>query len=59
CTKTKGCVSVDGQDFYGFDSEIEIEKSEYTAKLALLNDNEFYTVLRDKLHWGTSPACAK
>lgn len=59
CTKTKGCVSVDGQDFYEFDSEIEIEKSEYCAKLALLNDTEFYTVLRDKLHWGISPACVK
>ena len=59
CTKNKGCMSVDGQDFYEFDCEVEIEKSEYCAKLALLNDTEFYTVLRDKLHWGISPTCAK
>ena len=50
-------ASTDGQEFYEFKKEIEIKKSENTACLALLDDSEFYTILRSKLHWGTSPAC--
>ena len=50
-------ASTDGQEFYEFEKEIEIKKSENTAQLALLDDSEFYTILRNKLHWGTSPAC--
>ena len=50
-------ASTDGQEFYEFSKEIEIKKSSYFAKLALLNGVEFYSVLRNKLHWGTSPAC--
>jgi len=50
-------ASTDGQEFYEFESEIEIKKSNFTAKLALLNGDEFYSVLRNKLHWGISPAC--
>jgi NAD+ kinase len=57
CTKGAGIVSADGQEFYEFDSEIQIEKSEHCAKLALLEDTAFYSTLRDKLHWGVSPAC--
>lgn len=49
-------ASTDGQEFYEFKSEIDIRKSDYTAKLALLDGVEFYSVLKDKLHWGTSPA---
>lgn len=49
-------MSTDGQEVYIFNSEIEISKSPYSAKLALLDGNEFYSVLRDKLHWGISTA---
>lgn len=53
----KYVASCDGQSFYQFKNEINIEKSQYVAKLALLNDSGFYTILRDKLHWSVSPAC--
>lgn len=33
---------------------VHIEKNEHNAKLALLEDN-FYSVLKEKLHWGISP----
>lgn len=46
------CVSADGQEVFGFSGEITIQKSENHANLALLNKNDFYTVLRNKLHWG-------
>ena len=49
-------LSADGQEFSEFHSEINIHKSKYTVKLALLDGMEFYSVLRDKLHWGISPA---
>lgn len=48
-------VISDGQTTYDADGKIEIKKSEFCAKLALLEDDEFYSVLRDKLHWGISP----
>lgn len=50
-------ASTDGQEFYEFPDEIQIKKSSYSAKLALLDGVEFYSILRSKLHWGTSPAC--
>lgn len=49
-------LSADGQEFSEFHSEITIKKAENSVKLALLDGVEFYSVLRDKLHWGTSPA---
>lgn len=49
-------LSVDGQDFYEYKSDIIIKKSSFKAKLALLDDSDFYAILRDKLHWGVSPA---
>lgn len=48
-------VVADGQDSYNVSSKIEIQKSQFSAKLALLDDNEFYSVLRNKLHWGVAP----
>lgn len=53
---TNYVVSTDGQEFYEFAKEIEIKKSEYPAYLALLDGVEFYSILRNKLRWGTSPA---
>jgi NAD+ kinase len=55
CTDA-GVVSADGQEFYESAGEIIIEKSGHCARLALLDDTEFYPILRDKLHWGISPA---
>lgn len=54
-TCTSFIVVADGQDNYNVNSKIEIEKSKFNAKLALLDDNEFYSVLRNKLHWGIAP----
>ncbi len=51
----KSVVSADGQEFYEVEGCIDIEKSDYIAKLALLDNSEFYTILRDKLHWATHP----
>ena len=56
---TNYVASTDGQEFYEFAKEITIKKSENVAKLALLDGEEFYSVLRNKLHWGISPACIK
>lgn len=49
-------VSADGQIVFSISSELVIKKAEYRANLALLEDNDFYSVLRNKLHWGISPA---
>lgn len=54
-TCTSFIVIADGQDSYNVNTKIEIEKSKFSAKLALLDDNEFYSVLRNKLHWGVAP----
>lgn len=54
-TCTSFIVTADGQDAYNVNSKIEISKSKFSAKLALLEDNEFYSVLRNKLHWGLAP----
>lgn len=52
---TSFIVTADGQDSFNVTSKIDIEKSKFSAKLALLDDNEFYSVLRNKLHWGVAP----
>ena len=54
---SKYLFSADGQEFSEFENSIEIKKSAYSAKLALLDDSEFYSILKNKLHWGISPAC--
>lgn len=50
----KYTASADGQSVFTFREYIEIKKSKHSAKLALLNNNNFYSVLRNKLHWGIS-----
>lgn len=51
-------ISADGQNTLDLDAneDIEIKKSKYSAKLLLLNleKNSFYSVLKEKLHWGLS-----
>lgn len=48
--------SADGQEFMEVNSEININKAPLPVRLVLLDGTEFYSVLRDKLHWGISPA---
>lgn len=55
---TKGqkySISADGQEFFTSDNDIQIQKSNKCAKLVLLKDYDFFTILRNKLHWGFSP----
>lgn len=52
----KYCVSADGQEVFETCNDICINKSKFSAKLVLLSGNDFYTVLRNKLHWGISPS---
>lgn len=59
CVDDKAWVSGDGQETFEFDNEICIEKSDFNAKLALTDDSEFYSILKNKLHWATPPAYAK
>lgn len=56
CPNNEYTVSADGQLVFSLSEELVIKKSENLAKLALLKENDFYTVLRNKLHWGISPA---
>ncbi|MBQ8459100.1 NAD(+)/NADH kinase [bacterium] len=49
-------VFADGQIAFELNSELIIKKSDITAYLVLLNNSDFYSVLRDKLQWGVSPA---
>ena len=53
---TKFLISNDGQESHEFKGVVNINKSPFTAKLVLLEGVEFYSTLRDKLHWGISPA---
>jgi len=48
-------ITADGQKGVEISNEVTIEKSAMNAKLLLLNKDSFYTVLREKLHWGTAP----
>lgn len=48
-------ITADGQKGIEISHEVKIEKSDISAKLLLLNKDSFYTVLREKLHWGKAP----
>lgn len=48
-------VAIDGQEQSGTVKKVDIELSPKKAKLAFLGDDDFYSILRDKLHWGISP----
>ncbi len=54
--QSKYNVSADGQIVFAPQQDLIIKKSENMAALALLNQNDFYSVLRNKLKWGISPA---
>lgn len=57
CNKLK--MSADGQSTTELENEdfVSITKSEHNAKLVILEkeNNEFYSILREKLQWGVSP----
>lgn len=59
CVNNEYTVSVDGQVVFELEKELVINKLEKKACLALLNGNDFYSVLRNKLQWGISPAKMK
>ena len=48
-------VAIDGQEYSDKIKEFNIEVSDKKAKLAFLTDDDFYSILRNKLHWGISP----
>lgn len=47
-------VSIDGFESTGCVEKISIKAAADKALLAFLKDEQFYSVLRDKLHWGIS-----
>lgn len=57
CNKLK--MSADGQDTTDIDSSqyVVIKKSAISAKLVILEkeNNDFYSILREKLQWGVAP----
>lgn len=48
-------VAIDGFESTRCVEKITIKTAENKAKLAFLKDERFYSVLRNKLHWGISP----
>ncbi|MCD8025287.1 MAG: NAD(+)/NADH kinase [Candidatus Gastranaerophilales bacterium] len=48
-------VIADGKLVYVKKEKVIIKKHEKKAKLLLLNNKEFYDILRCKLHWGVAP----
>lgn len=56
-TQLKLHVNADGQEVIDCYEKIEVKKSGKKAHLMLLSskDNDFYSILRQKLNWGTSP----
>ena len=48
-------VSIDGFVTTNYVEKIDIKTSPYKAKLIFPENNNFYSVLRNKLHWGVSP----
>lgn len=56
CPNNEYNVAVDGQVMFNLDGDLVITKPEKKANLALLTENDFYSVLRNKLHWSFSPA---
>lgn len=48
-------VSIDGFETIKCTEKASIKKAPEKAKLAFLKNNNFYSVLRNKLHWGVSP----
>lgn len=55
CDTQEFMLSVDGQRNHLVEGEITIKKSNLKSKLMILNDSEFYSILKAKLNWGVSP----
>ena len=56
-TQLKLHINADGQEVVDCYEKIDIQKSHKKAHLMLLTsqNNEFYSILRQKLNWGTAP----
>ena len=52
-------LAADGYDTKDCVETVTIKACERKAKLAFMKDNNFYTVLRSKMHWGISPESGK
>ena len=48
-------VAIDGFDQIKCIDEISIKAAKHKAKLAFISSDSFYSVLRNKLHWGIAP----
>ena len=48
-------IIFDGQKTINKLSEVNITRAEHKAKLVFPHDYKFYSVLKNKLHWGVSP----
>ena len=48
-------IAADGFDTGKCVNKITVKSADYKAKLAFLNNESFYEVLRNKLNWGVSP----
>ena len=56
CENCEYNVYADGQIVFPMKGELIVSKSEKNACLGLLPSNDFYSILRNKLQWGISPA---
>lgn len=57
CDWEKIFLTADGQENAKLeaDQKITISKSNKSAKIVIMNNDGFYSILRKKLHWGISP----
>ncbi len=57
CENTDYQIISDGQDIRKFTNEVTVQKYKNSAELLLLNKDkqDFYRILRQKLHWGVAP----
>lgn len=49
-------VSADGQVAVLLEDDLLVQRHDKKASLVLFNDSDFYSVIRNKLQWGVSPA---
>lgn len=48
-------ISADGQVAFSLGKELVVKKSEHAVNLALLKNNDFFSILRNKLQWSFAP----
>ena len=55
CEEKDFILSIDGQGNYNLTGEIKIKASNLKAKLIILDNSDFYTILKNKLNWSVTP----